>query len=136
MTIEHAKPIAWSYESFVEQAHELFLLTPLHVQPKRVAYLHVQQDMLEADIDCAFRSHSQFPAPYLDMRLRHGNNALRAKAIIFNGELIGCFWRQADQTQERFRMRSADELIALLKSELHEPSLNFCTIFGDNLHAA
>lgn len=127
-----SRTIAWRYESFVRQAHELSLQAS-EAYASRVTYLHVQQDMLEADIDCEFRSHPELPAPYLDLCIGQGSNAIRAKAVIINQTLDGCFRRLGDRTQERFRVHSTEQLIALLKAELQEPSLNFCTIFGDSL---
>jgi hypothetical protein len=123
------KGYKWSFASFARQANALVVI---QVTPApRTAYLQAQQELIDADIDCRFCSDPQFPAPYLHMTVSRGSQALRAKAVIISGRFSGCFRRSTDHTEERFDLGSSDALIKLLITEVNEPSMNFCTVFGD-----
>lgn len=129
--------VAWSFVEFERQAFQLLEFSLRHSLlkvPTRAEYLRVQQQLIEHDIEhCRFVFSNAHPAPYFDITYtERGCKAVRAKAVLFNDGLVGCLWRTADRTEERFNFRRAAELAEFLKSEVRAPSFNFCTVFGDD----
>lgn len=93
-------------------------------------YLRCQQRLIDAhDIDeCVLHGSN---VPYLAITYINDSKIIHAKTIIAYDTFIGCIWRPVLSSEERFSLKSIDELAKLLKKELVAPSLNFCTIIGN-----
>lgn len=125
----------WDFSSFTRQACMLNReterlskeITGLH--GTKIDYLQAQRELLEADVECEFRSEKDYPALYLNMHVRKNGRTLCARAVIFRGVLTGVRWERGG-AQERFRHSSGSELAAWLHNELEEVSYSFCTVIG------
>lgn len=127
--------IQWSYSGFERQ---LDSLVEMHVkslyQPllgSRVNYLQAQRELIEADddFDCELLGTKRSIA-YLRPCIRKQGRIMLAKAIFYEEQLIGVASRPG-RSEERFRFTAVKQLASWMLSELEEPSLNFCTVFGE-----